>query len=135
MGNHKENDGGEMLVTNHVLEQKTNEFIKALMETPEYLAYKKAQEEFDSDNEAKQLVDDFNSTQQTYNVFRQGDFQGIKEQKERLEKLKIKLEQNTAISEFLKSENDLQVLISDLANKISEEIGLPFNQPAASCCG
>lgn len=124
-----------MLVTNHVLEQKTNEFIKALMETPEYLAYKKAQEEFDSDNEAKQLVDDFNSTQQTYNVFRQGDFQGIKEQKERLEKLKIKLEQNTAISEFLKSENDLQVLISDLANKISEEIGLPFNQPAASCCG
>ena len=120
---------------NHVLEQKTKDFIAALIDTAEYQAFKKAQDNFDSDNEAKQLVEDFNNTQQTYAVFRQGDFPGIEEQKERLNQLRSKLEQNPRISELLESESNLQLLVSDLANHISREIGVPFNQPQASCCG
>ena len=125
-----------MFVTqNHALEQKTDDFIKALMETPEYQSFKKAQENFDSDNEAKQLVDDFNNTQKTYVVFRQGGFPGIEEQKERLNQLKNRLEQNPRISGLLESEKNLQLLVSELANHISQEAGFPFNQPPASCCG
>jgi len=124
-----------MFITqNHVLEQKTRDFIEALVETPEYQAFKKAQENFDSDNEAKQLVDDFNNTQQTYAVFRQGDFPGIEEQKGRLDQLQVKLQQNPKISELLESESNLQALVSELASHISQEIGVPFNQPQASCC-
>ena len=118
-----------------VLEQKTKDFIAALMDTSEYHAFKKAQDNFDSDNEAKQLVDDFNNTQQTYAVFQQGDFPGIEEQKERLNQLRSRLDQNTMINELLKSEQNLQLLVSELASHISQEIGFPFNQPQASCCG
>ena len=125
-----------MFVTqNHVLEQKTSDFIKALIETPEYQAFKRAQENFDSDNEAKQLVDDFNNTQQTYAVFRQGDFPGAEEQKEHMNQLRSRLDQNSRINELLKSEKNLQLLVSELADHISREIGFPFNQPQASCCG
>ena len=125
------------LTQNHVLEQKTKDFIEALRETPEYQAFKKAQDNFDSDNEAKQLVDDFNNTQQTYTVFRQGAFPGIEEQRKRLNQLRSKLEQNTKVSELLKSEKEFQLLVSVLASHISQEIGFPFNQPQASggCCG
>ena len=125
-----------MFVTqNHVLEQKTKDFIAALIDTPEYQAFKKAQENFDSDNEAKQLVDDFNNTQQTYAVFRQGDFPGAEEQKEHMNQLRSRLDQNSRINELLKSEKNLQLLVSELADHISQEIGFPFNQPQASCCG
>jgi cell fate (sporulation/competence/biofilm development) regulator YlbF (YheA/YmcA/DUF963 family) len=124
-----------MFVTqNHVLEQKTSDFIKALIETPEYQAFKKAQDNFDGDSEAKQLVDDFNNAQQTYAVFRQGDFPGIEEQKGRLDQLQDKLQQNAKISELMESEKNLQDLVSELASHISEEIGVPFNQPQSSCC-
>jgi len=34
---------------NHVLEQKTRDFISALIDTPEYQAFKKAQDNFDND--------------------------------------------------------------------------------------
>jgi len=119
---------------NRVLEQKTKDFIKAIMETPEYQAFKKAQDNFDGDSEAKQLVDDFNNAQQTYAVFRQGDFTGIEEQKGRLDQLQDKLQQNAKISELMESEKNLQDLVSELASHISEEIGVPFNQPQASCC-
>ena len=122
-------------IQNHVLDQKTKDFIAALIDTPEYQAFKSAQENFDSDDEAKQIVEDFNSTQQAYNVFRKGDFPGAEEQKERLNQLRTKLEQNTRINELLKSEKDLQLLVSELADHISQEIGFPFNQPQASCCG
>ena len=120
---------------NHVLEQKTRDFIAALIDTPEYQAFKKAQENFDNDKEAKQLVDDFNNTQQTYAVFRQGDFPGIEEQKERLNQLRSRLDQNTTINGLLRSEQNLQLLVAELASHISQEIGFPFNQPQASCCG
>ena len=135
MGNRKANKGEKMLSTqNHVLEQKTSDFIKALIETPEYQAFKKAQDNFDGDSEAKQLVDDFNNAQQTYAVFRQGDFPGIEEQKGRLDQLQDKLQQNAKISELMESEKNLQDLVSELASHISEEIGVPFNQPQSSCC-
>ena len=120
---------------NHVLEQKTKDFIAALIDTAEYQAFKKAQDNFDSDNEAKQIVEDFNNTQQTYAVFRQGDFPGIEKQQERLDQLQVKLQQNPKISELLESESNLQALVSELASHISQEIGVPFNQPQASCCG
>ena len=120
---------------NHVLEQNTKDFIAALIDTAEYQAFKKARDNFESDNEAKQLVEDFNSTQQTLSVFRQGDFPGVEEQKERLNQLRSRLDQNATVSELLRSEQNLQLLVSDLANHISQEIGFPFNQPQASCCG
>ena len=120
---------------NHVLEQRIKGFIAALIDTPEYQAFKKAHDNFDSDNEAKQIVEDFNNTQQTFSVFRQGDFPGVEEQKERLNQLQNSLQQNPKISELLESERNLQSLVSELANHISQEIGIPFNQPQASCCG
>lgn len=125
-----------MLTTqNHVLEQKTRDFIGALIDSPEYQAFKKAQENFDDDKEAKQLVDDFNNTQQTYAIFRRGDFPGIEEQKERANQLRSRLDQNATVVELLRSEQNLQLLVSQLVDHISQEIGFPFAQPQASCCG
>lgn len=136
MGNHKANKAEKKLSTqNHLLEQKTSDFIKALIKAPEYQAFKKARDDYEGDNEAKQLVEDFNNTQQTFSVFRQGDFPGAEEQKERLSQLRSRLDRNATVSELLRSEQNLQLLVSELAKHISQEIGFPFNQPQASYCG
>ena len=122
---------------NHVLEEKTKDFIQAFTDSPEYLSLKKAREEFESDKDAKKLLSDFQETQRTYAIFRQGGFPGIEDQEKRLRQLQHRLRQNQKISSLIRSQQELQTLISDLVQNISREINFPFSIPqtGGSCCG
>jgi len=122
---------------NHILEQKTKEFIKTLTETPEFDAFIKAQDDFNKDEKAKKLLADFQNTQQTYAIFRQGSFPGVEDQEKRLRELQHRLQQNPKIKNLVESQRDLQLLISDLVNQISKGINFPFVPPRGTggCCG
>lgn len=126
-----------MFTQNHILEQKTKEFIKTLTETPEFKAFVKAQDDFNKDEKAKKLLVDFQNTQQTCAVFRQGGFPGVEDQEKRLRELQHRLQQNQKISDLIKSQRDLQLLISGLVNQISQGINFPFVPPQGTggCCG
>lgn len=122
---------------NHILELKTKEFIQILTDTPEFKAFVKAQDDFNGDEKAKKLLTDFQDTQQTFAVFRQGGFPGVVDQEKRLRELQNRLQQNQKISDLIKSQRDLQLLISDLVNQISQGINFPFTPPQSGggCCG
>lgn len=122
---------------NHILEQKTKEFIKILTETQEFKAFIKVQDDFNKDEKAKKLLTDFQSTQQTYAVFRQGGFPGVEDQEKRLRELQHRLQQNPKIKNLIESQRNLQLLISGLVNQISQGINFPFVPPQStgSCCG
>lgn len=121
---------------NHILEQKTKEFIQTLTETPELKAFVKAQDNFNNDERAKKLLADFQNTQQTCAVFRQGSFPGVEDQEKRLRDLQHRLQQNPKIKNLVESQRDLQLLISDLVNQISQGINFPFVPPRGTggCC-
>lgn len=122
---------------NHVLEEKTEDFIQALTDSPEYQSLKKAREEFEKDKEAKDLLSDFQNTQQTYAVFRQNGFSGTGELENKLGQLQHKLRQNQKINNLLRSQQVLQSLIGELTQGISRKINFPFSPPPTSggCCG
>lgn len=122
---------------NHILEEKTKDFIQALADSPEYQSFKKAREEFESDKDAKKLLTDFQETQQTYAVFRQGGFLGVADQEKKLRELQHRLQQNKKINNLITSQREFQIFVSDIVNEISQKINFPFapQQTGGGCCG
>lgn len=122
---------------NHILEEKTKDFIQALTDSPEHQSLKKAREEFESDKDAKKLLTDFQETQQTYAIFRQGGFPGVADQEKRLRELQRRLQQNQKINNLITSQREFQIFVSDIVNEISLRINFPFapQQTGGGCCG
>jgi len=121
---------------NHILDEKIKGFIQALTDSPEYQSFQKAQEEFNADEKATKLFSDFQNAQQTYSVFRQGGFPGVEDQKNKLGQLQRRMQQNKKINNLLISQRDLQILIADIVNDISQAINFPLVPPQSSggCC-
>lgn len=121
---------------NKIIENKTKEYIEALSETDEVKAHKKAVEEFESDSEAKKLLADFQEAQRTYSIFRQGGFDGVKEQEDKLRELNNQLSKNKKIQALIKTQQTLQIFVGDIVGDISQGINFPFVQPQkGGCCG
>ena len=119
-----------------IIENKTKEYIEALSETDEVKAHKKAVDEFESDSDAKKLLADFQEAQRTYSIFRQGGFDGVKEQEEKLRDLNNQLSKNKKIQALIKTQQTLQAFVGDLVGDISQGINFPFVQPQkGGCCG
>lgn len=121
---------------NHILEQKTREFIQTFTETPEFKTFVEAQGNFNKDEKAKKLLADFQNTQQTFVIFRQGGFPGVEDQEKRLRELQHRLQQNPKIKNLIESQRNLQLFISGLVNQISQGINFPFVPPQGTggCC-
>ena len=121
---------------NHALEEKIKDFTQALIDSSEYQSFQKAQEEFDTDTEAKTLLSDFQNTQQTYSVFRQGGFPGTDDQEKKLRELQKRLQQNKKINNLIRSQRDLQTFIAGIVDDISRGINFPLVPPQSGggCC-
>ncbi len=118
------------------IEAKTKEYIESLKATEEILAYKKALDDFENDNEAKKLLTDYQEAQQTYNVFRQGGFDGLKEVEQKARDLNYKLQKNQKIQSLIKTQRSAQYLVANLVDDISRGINIPFVKPQqGGCCG
>ena len=123
-------------MANKIIFDKTKDYIQTLSETDEVKAHKKALEEFEKDDEVKKLLADFQEAQRTYAIFRQGGFDGLKEQEEKVRDLDNKLSKNIKVQALIKTQRALQVLVGDLAGDISRGINFPFVQPQqGGCCG
>lgn len=119
-----------------MIQTKTKDYIMALSDTDEVKAHNKAVEDFENDSEAKKLLADFQETQRTYAIFRQGGFDGVKEEEQKLRDLNNKLSKNQKIQSLIKTQQDLQIFVGDLVNEISQGIRFPFVQPQkGGCCG
>lgn len=119
-----------------LIQTQTKDYIKALLETEEITTYSKAVKDFKSDTDAQKLLTDFQEAQQTYAIFRQGGFDGFKEQEEKVRELQGLVQNNHKIQTLIKAQNTVQNLVGDLAGEISQAINFPFAQPQrGGCCG
>ena len=115
---------------------KTKDYIEALLETEEIKTYLKAVDDFKSDTESKKLLADLQESQQTLAVFRQGGFTGVAEQEHKVKFLHDKVSKDKKIQSLIKSQQEIQNLVGDLADEISQAINFPFAQPQrGGCCG
>ncbi len=112
------------------------EFITVIKETKEYTSYKAADMIFKSDKEASKLLEEFQSSQQTLQIFRQGNFPGVDEQERKVRELYRKVQNSRAIMDWAKSQGKLQAFIGDLATELTNQINFPFTLPQkGGCCG
>ncbi len=119
-----------------LFDEKMKDFVKVLKESSEYEALSKAREDFESDEEAKKLLSDFQQAQQTYAIFKQGGFPGVEEEERKLRDLQNRLQGNTKINKLIATQQDLQVFITGVINGISQSINFPFTpQQTGGCCG
>lgn len=121
----------------NTLDQKIKELSEAIRASRQWQVYQKANQAFQNDKEAKQLLNDFQMAQQTLAIFQQGGFPGQEEQREKVEELLKQVRQNKIIKEWIQSQRDMQILIENLAANISREINFPFSplQSSGGCCG
>lgn len=117
---------------NHILEQAIKELISALRETPESKELLKSQDEFDKDEHAKKLLSDFQNFQQTYSIFQQGGFPGVKDQKNKLQGLQREVQKNQKIINLITAQQNFQNNLSEFVNEISQKINFPFTPPQRS---
>lgn len=119
-----------------IIFSQTHDYIKALKETEELKAYSKAVEDFKNDTDAQKILQDFQEAQRTYAIFRQGGFEGLKEQEQKVKTLQGMFQKNQKIQALLKTQQSLQNLVADLVGEINEGIDFPFTQPQrGGCCG
>jgi len=118
-------------------EQKIKEFSEAIRETKEFQAYDRANRTFQEDKNAQKLLKDFQEAQQTLAIFRQGNFPGQKEQKEKTENLLREVQENKVINEWMQKQRYLQALIGNITTMLSNDLNFPFTLPqqGGGCCG
>ena len=118
------------------LDLKLKEFSQAIQKTKEYQAYKKAAEIYEKDQDAQQLLKNFQTAQQNVNIYQQGNFSGLEEQKKEYEKLFKEVRKNKVINDWIKTQKDTQELVGLLAEELSQNINFKFTPPEKrGCCG
>lgn len=100
---------------------EANNLAKAIQESKEYLEYKKAKEELNSDPEMKKKVDDFEKIRYDVQVM---SFQG-KEDKEKMDKLQEMyniLNEDKKIKQYFDIEVRFNIMLADVNRIISESV-------------
>ena len=101
---------------------QANNLAKSIKESKEYLEYKKAKEDLNSNPELKQKVDEFEKIRYDVQVMA---FQGEKQDEEKQKKLQEMyqiLMQDTKIKEFFDIEVRFNIMLADVNRIISESV-------------
>jgi len=113
------------------------DFIETIKKTKEYKEYFKARNIFEKNLEAKKLLEDFQEAQQTYAIFRQGNFPGLEDQGIKLQELHKQVKECIEFQNLLTTQNNLRSMTEDMVEMISQGLSFPFAPKRASggCCG
>jgi len=101
---------------------QANNLAKSIRESKEYLEYKKAKEDLNSNPELKQKVDEFEKIRYEVQVMA---FQGEKQDEEKQKKLQEMyqiLMQDAKIKEFFDIEVRFNIMLADVNKIISESV-------------
>lgn len=100
---------------------QANNLAKSIQESKEYLEYKKAKEELNSNPEMKQKIDEFEKIRYDVQVM---SFQGEQdeEKQKKLQQMYQILMQDTKIKEFFDIEVRFNIMLADVNKIISESV-------------
>ena len=115
--------------------QAARNFAVALVETPQFLAFEQAAEALQRDALARQIINDYQSKQQSLYMMSMLGAVSPEDQAE-IARLQQALRTNETIAAYTRCQADLVTLCQETGRRLSERIGLDFAAACgASCCG
>lgn len=109
----------------------------AIAATAEYQAFSTAEQCYQNDPQARQLLGQYQDAQQTLQLMRQLG-SDTAEEAQQLEKLGQEIEANGTLKEYFNAQEKLVALLRELNEFISERLNLDFaglTKPKSGCCG
>jgi cell fate (sporulation/competence/biofilm development) regulator YlbF (YheA/YmcA/DUF963 family) len=121
---------------NKNIKESLNSLIKIIQETEEYSNFKKVEKLWNEAKDAQKLLTEFLEARQTLQIFQQGNFPGLDEQKTKVKKLYEEVSKHKMIQDWMDAQDKYQQFIWEQADYLTEELGFSFSpKPRGGCCG
>ena len=106
---------------------------EAITEMPVYEEFRAKKEAVENDEEAQEMIREFEQVREEYMVARQTG-QATEEDLRELQRTQEQLHDVPVMSEFLEAQNDLELRLQALNEHISEPLDVDFGEKAGGCC-
>jgi len=121
---------------NKNIKESLNNLIKVIQETGEYSAFKSVEKLWTEAKDSQKLFNDFLEDRQTLQIFKQGNFPGLEEQKFKVKELYDRVNKDKVIRDWMDAQDKYQQFIWEQADYLTVELGYSFSpKPRGGCCG
>jgi cell fate (sporulation/competence/biofilm development) regulator YlbF (YheA/YmcA/DUF963 family) len=122
-------------VSGPTIHQAATDFVSALQESKPFAAFEQASERLRQDNEAQQIINDYQTKQQSLQMMMMLGSLSADDRAE-LQRLEQALQDNNTIVVYMESQLALQQLCQTVGHTLSRQIGFDFAAACgSSCCG
>jgi len=122
-------------VSGPTIHQAATNFVTALQETEQFTAFEQASKQMRQDNEAQQIINDYQTKQQSLQMMMMLGSLSADDRAE-LQRLEQALQDNATIATYMQSQLALQQLCQSVGQTLSHQIGFDFAAACgSSCCG
>lgn len=122
-----------MSVETTSLESMGRELGNAIAESPEYERFEEARQAVEDDDEAQDLIEEFEQLRQEFMVARQTG-QASQESLKEVQHAQEKLHRLPVMSEYLEAKSELEGRLEAINEAISEPLAVDFGGEAGGCC-
>ena len=108
------------------LDQKIKEFGDYILQTPEFIEFKKAAEKLEKDKDAMLAIQDVQDRAEAIYTSEESDSEVSDEQRQGLNEAQAKMMANEICMEYFKKEDLAITAASKICDSLSEATGIPF---------
>lgn len=116
------------------LDQKIREFSEYILQTPEFIRFRKAAERLENSRDALSILQDVQERIQTIGTLQQNGLPVSDEQRQELSTAQANMRANEICMEYLWSQNFAVILARKICNQLTQATGIPF-AGGSGCCG
>ena len=106
---------------------------EAVAETPAYQEFREKKAAVEADEQAQEQIQEFEQVREEYMMARETG-QATKEDLRTLQQAQEELHSIPVMREFLQAQNDLELRLQALNERISEPLAVDFGEKAGGCC-
>ena len=104
------------------INEKAQSLAQEIAQTSEYEELKNAEQVMHADEEAKDLLDDYQSTQKRLQMAQSNGQQVSSKQQKKLQNLQAKMQSNDKIKKFMEKQQEFNQLMQNVNQIISKEL-------------
>ncbi len=120
-------------VSDDRVDQLAAEFGEAITEMPVYRRFAEAKEAVESNEEAQERIETFESVREDFMLARQTG-QADEEDLRELQAAQEELHDLDVMSDYLAAQSELELRLQELNELVSEELVVDFGEKAGGCC-
>ena len=123
----------EPVATEETAEDLARQLGEAIAEIPEYREFLQKKEAVEADEQAQERIEEFERIREEYMLARETG-QATNEDLRQLQQAQEELHSVPVMSEFLQTQNELELRLQALNEYVSEPLAVDFGEKAGGCC-